>query len=138
MKFNLISTVLVVFSFWESSAETLVVEAIKKWNAASTIYAAGKRISISTAEGAKWGDVNGTIEVSANGYPNAVGITLRYEAANIMEMICCMNSDIDLCTNIGKQGTLIAPVTGFVSCFANDSDKTYGNNVGSIEAEINA
>ena len=65
---------------------------------------------------------------------------LRYNVSepNIMTMVCCMNNEISLCANVGIRGQFVVPQSGFVSCFANDNENTYGNNIGSIDAEISA
>jgi hypothetical protein len=121
-----------------SNGEIIDVVSTKKWNAGKSVYKSGDKLAIVADDGATWQDVDGKVTTSARGYPNAVKISLRYSTdnANIMVLICCMNNNLDSCKNIGVNSIYTVPENGVLSCFANDNDKTYGNNIGTIPITV--
>lgn len=122
------------------SSYLLEVNSKLLWNSLNSIYFNSNTILfINTSLTSFWYDLNNNIKVNSYGYPNIPNIKLRYNESNdnIMSMICCMNNQFNNCKNIGIKNTFKVNENGFLSCFANDNLYTYGNNEGSIIAEIN-
>lgn len=120
-------------------ASSLTVDSTLLWNPArGVMYKKGMKLHFEADPQAVWYDVNKKIETTADGYPNIPGVVMRYNVSNdnIMAMICCMNNQMKNCENVGSKGDLLVTEDGYVSCFANDNSKTYGNNYGSIVTEI--
>jgi hypothetical protein len=122
-------------------AEVVKVDSTKKWNDSYGKFSKENTVVIDVNPPTqKWGDINGKMNVTAEGYPNAPGIELRYNNADksepIFALICCVNHNMATCTHVGLSGKIEISESGFVSCFANDSEFTYGNNVGSIDVDV--
>jgi hypothetical protein len=115
-----------------------VIKAREKWNDTGIELVGGHEYHF-TARG-RWTDW--WIECDVDGYasPNLIFKVLegfrRSPRSRWFALIGAINADEHTRFEIGTERTLIAPASGTLTCFANDSARAYWNNRGSVQLSV--
>lgn len=126
--------VLTLLSIASIDCYQCVVNSPDKWNDCGTTISKGTVVSIVVEGDQTWTDWY--IETTADGYANTLHVPTRHQSANLFELVCCINRKESTCSTIGSGNTFTAVEDGIISCYANDVDSFYWNNIGSITVTI--
>ena len=113
--------------------QPVTINAKSKKNATGILLEKGKTYYY-TAEG-KWLDAG--IETDADGFErkhlNPLRWTRRVREAKWFQLVGEVNGTIIL---LGKQGSFVAPASGELTCFANDTSFMRWNNSGEVKLRV--
>jgi hypothetical protein len=117
---------------------TVPIDSRLKWNDTGVLLRAGARYEFSAT--GTWHDRQ--YATDADGYPSSTLLLKlaeplrRVRSANWFTLIGAIDRDERSAFRMGSKGVFSAAKDGQLTCFANDTPLTYGNNSGSVSLTV--